>query len=84
MKTKRVPVLQSQSVERGFFGFYHNFTSLKGIYEDLVKNGPLKEFFPFQFCQDHLENFFSLVRYQLYLLTFNHIQYPSVPLDPKT
>lgn len=84
MKTKRVRVLQSQSVERGFFGFYHNFTSLKGIYEDLVKNGPLKEFFPFQFCQDHLENFFSLVRYQLYLLTFNHIQYPSVPLDPKT
>lgn len=59
---KRIPLLQS-SVERGFFGFYHNFTSLKGIYEDLVENGPLKTFYTFQFSQDHLENFFSLVRY---------------------
>lgn len=62
MKTKKIPVLKSKSLERGFFGFFHNFTSLKGIYEDLVKNGPLEVFYPFQFCQDHLENFFSLIR----------------------
>lgn len=59
---KRVPILKS-SAQRGFFGFYHNFTSLKGIFEDLVKEGPLEVFYPFQFSQDHLENFFSLVRY---------------------
>lgn len=61
-KTKNVPVLKS-TIQRGFFGFYHNFTSLKGIYEDFVLNGPLKTFYPFQFSQDHLESFFSLVRY---------------------
>lgn len=61
MKTKRLPILKSRS-KMGFFGFYHNFTSLKGIYEDFVQNGPLKEFYTFQFSQDHLETFFSLVR----------------------
>lgn len=64
LKTKRVPILKSKA-ERGFFGFHHNFSSLKGIYEDLVENGPLKVFYPFQFSQDHLENFFSLIRYKI-------------------
>lgn len=66
LKTKRVSILQSRA-QRGFFGFLHNFTSLKGIYEDLVENGPLEVFYPFQFNQDHLENFFSLIRYKILL-----------------
>lgn len=57
----RKPVLQSESA-RGFFGFYNNFISLEGIYTDFVKNGPLEFFEPFQFSQDHLETFFSLIR----------------------
>lgn len=78
LKTKRVPILKSSAI-RGFFGFYHNFTSLKGIFEDLVENGPLKRFYPFQFCQDHLENFFSLIRYKIYLHKFK-FEFSSPPL----
>lgn len=59
--TSRVLILQSNAYV-GFFGFYMNFVSLKGIYEDYVQNGPLAEFHPFQFSQDHLETFFSLIR----------------------
>lgn len=61
-KLKRIPILKSRA-KMGFFGFYHNFTSLKGIYEDFVKNGPLNIFYTFQFNQDHIETFFSLIRY---------------------
>lgn len=61
-KTKSIPILIS-SAETGFFGFYVDFISLEGIYEDFVLNGPLEEFYPFQFSQDHLETFFSLIRY---------------------
>lgn len=61
-KTKSNPVLESGS-GKGFFGFYVDFISLRGIYEDFVINGPLTEFHPFIFCQDHLETFFSLMRY---------------------
>lgn len=61
-KTKNTPLLLS-SAEKGFFGFYVDFISLQGIYEDFLINGPLYEFPPFQFSQDHLESFFSLVRY---------------------
>lgn len=60
--TKSTPVLQS-AVYVGFLGFYSNFVSLQGIYDDFVLNGPLNEFFCFQFSQDHLETFFSLIRY---------------------
>lgn len=56
-----IPIFQS-SVDRGFEGFYFNFSSLRGIYEDFTLNGPLKEFQAFQFSQDHLETFFSLIR----------------------
>lgn len=62
-KTTTKPILQS-SVYVGFFGFYFNFISLRGIYEDFVLNGPLNEFIAFQFSQDHLETFFSLIRYE--------------------
>lgn len=55
------PILISSACT-GFFGFNVDFTSLQGIYKDFVLNGPLKEFFPFQFSQDHLEQFFSLIR----------------------
>lgn len=60
--TKTTPILMS-SAEKGFFGFYIDFISLRGIYDDLIVNGPLTEFYPFQFSQDHLETFFSLIRY---------------------
>lgn len=60
-RTKRTPILVS-SADKGFFGFYIDFISLQGIYEDFVLNGPLTEFYPFQFSQDHLETFFSLIR----------------------
>lgn len=60
-KTKRVPILSS-GIKMGFFGFFHNFTSLRGIYEDLILNGPLEAFYTFQFSQDHLETLFSLIR----------------------
>lgn len=59
--TKSDPILLSNA-EKGFFGFYMNFISLRGIYEDFVLNGPLSEFYTFQFSQDHLETYFSLVR----------------------
>lgn len=59
--TTVTPILQS-TVYLGFFGFYMNFISLEGIYEDFVLNGPLNEFQTFQFSQDHLETFFSLIR----------------------
>lgn len=59
---KSEPILISRA-ERGFAGFYINFSSLRGIYEDFILNGPLKEFYTFQFSQDHLETYFSLVRY---------------------
>lgn len=60
-KTKSEPILSSTAYV-GFFGFYMNFISLQGIYEDHVLNGPLTEFYPFQFSQDHLETFFALIR----------------------
>lgn len=60
-KTKSEPILSS-TVYVGFYGFYMNFISLRGIYEDYVLNGPLKVFHPFQFSQDHLETFFALIR----------------------
>lgn len=62
-KTTTKPILQS-SVYMGFFGFYFNFISLRGIYEDFLFNGPLNEFHAFQFSQDHLETVFSLIRYE--------------------
>lgn len=33
-----------------------------GLYNDLVRNGPLDRFHTFQYSQDHLETFFSLMR----------------------
>lgn len=63
-KKKRITnkkVLNSRS-SMGFFGFWHNITSALGIYNDYVKNGPLDQFSNFQFSQDHLETFFSLMR----------------------
>lgn len=60
--TTSQPVLVS-GAETGFFGFYCDFISLQGIFEDFVQNGPLDEFYPFQFSQDHLETLFSLIRY---------------------
>lgn len=61
LKYGKKPILTS-SASTGFFGFYINFISLQGIYEDFVVNGPFTEFYTFQFSQDHLETYFSLVR----------------------
>lgn len=57
----RKPVLKSRS-SMGFFGFLHNITSTCGIYSDYVENGPLDVFYTFQYSQDHLETYFSLIR----------------------
>lgn len=67
---KSTPVLQS-TVYMGFFGFYLNFVSIQGIYEDFVLNGPFNEFHTFTFSQDHLETFFSLIRYTNLLVTIS-------------
>lgn len=61
LATKIEPILTS-SAASGFCGLYFDFISLWGIYEDFVLNGPLQEFDTFQFSQDHLERFFSLIR----------------------
>lgn len=61
--TKTEP-LWTSAVGMGFLGFYFNFISLRGIYEDFVQNGPIDIFYPFQLSQDHLETFFSLIRYK--------------------
>lgn len=45
-----------------FFGFAHNCTSFEGLYADYVMNGPLQQLHTFQFCQDHLETWFSSAR----------------------
>lgn len=72
-QTNSVPVLISNS-GKGFFGFYVDFLSLWGIYEDFVMNGPLEEFYTFQFSQDHIETFFSLIRFVIvYYRNYNSI-----------
>lgn len=48
----------------GFFGFLQNIKSFIGIYTDYVQNGILV-FYAFQFSQDHLETYFSLIRSSL-------------------
>lgn len=60
----RKPVLKSRS-SVGFFGFLTNIQSTLGIYTDYVENGPLQEFYTFQYSQDHLETYFSLIRSSL-------------------
>lgn len=56
--TKRVPAIKTM----GFMGLYINIQSTIGIYEDYVQNGPLDVFYTFQYSQDHLETYFSLIR----------------------
>lgn len=60
----RKPILKSRS-SMGFFGFLHNITSTLGIYNDYVEHGPLDVFYTFQYSQDHLETYFSLIRSSL-------------------
>lgn len=62
-KTKSVP-LWTSTIGMGFAGLYYDFISLNGIYKDYIQNGPLDIFYPFQFSQDHLETYFSLIRYR--------------------
>lgn len=63
-RSRNKKVLNSRS-SMGFFGFWHNLTCALGIYDDYVRNGPLDHFSNFQFSQDHLETFFSLIRSRL-------------------
>lgn len=55
------PLLQSNA-KMGFLGFQIDIISLRGIYNDFVKNGSLDVFHTMQLSQDHLETFFSLIR----------------------
>lgn len=63
-ETIKTPILKSRAF-MGFFGFYVDAISLKGMYEDFVLNGPLEVLYTMQFSQDHLETFFSLIRNSL-------------------
>lgn len=58
------PILDS-GVKMGFFGFIVDAISLKGIYEDFVRDGPLEAFYTMQFSQDHLKTYFSMIRNSL-------------------
>lgn len=57
----RKPIFKSREY-MGFFGFYNDLISLKGIYNDFVQNGPLEILYTMQISQDHLETLFSLFR----------------------
>lgn len=57
----RKSVLKSRS-SVGFFGFLTNIKSVLAIYSNYVENGVLDVFYTFQFSQDHLETYFSLIR----------------------
>lgn len=45
-----------------FFGLYHNMISYENIYNEYVRNGPMKELYAFSTSQDHLESFFGASR----------------------
>lgn len=60
-KPIRKPVLKSRS-SMGFFGFLTNIQSTLGIYADYVESEQLHLFHTFQYSQDHLETYFSLIR----------------------
>lgn len=63
-KVTRKNVLKSRCAV-GFFGFLTNIKSILGIYADYIESGLLRKFDNFQFSQDHLETFFSLIRSSL-------------------
>lgn len=54
-----------------FLGTICNLTSLEGLYNDYVLNGPLQALYTFQFSQDHLETWFSCVRRGLGMQIFS-------------
>lgn len=58
---QKKPILKSKSFTP-YFGFYHNMTSLMGVYHDYVKPSGVKEFYTFDVSQDHLESFFGCIR----------------------
>lgn len=45
-----------------YFGFLHNMTSFKGIYNDYVKKNGIEKFYAFCVSQDHIESFFGCIR----------------------
>lgn len=58
---KRVPAVK----QIGFSGLLITMQSTIGIYEDYFKNSKSVIFYPFQYGQDHLETYFSLMRQSL-------------------
>lgn len=58
---RKKPILKSR-INTGFLGFLTNMKSTVGIFTDYVDNGPLEMFQAFQYSQDHIETYFSLVR----------------------
>lgn len=58
---KREPVLNLM----GFAGLLINIESTIGIWEHYAQNGDKREFCTFKYSQDHLEQYFSLVRSSL-------------------
>lgn len=60
---KTVSVLNTES-RIPFFGFYHNMTSMLGIYHDYVapEFSGIEEFYTFSISQDHVESTFGCIR----------------------
>lgn len=54
-------VLDSERVV-GFQGFLVAIESVKGLFDDLVRNGPMKYLCTYKLSQDHLEAFFGKTR----------------------
>lgn len=67
---KRKLAIQSSSFTP-FLGTVCNLTSIEGLYNDYVRNGPLPALYTFQFSQDHLETWFSCVRRGLGMQIFS-------------
>lgn len=67
MDVKRSKSIKREAAKKqiGFFGFLVNIRSTLNLYEDFIQNGPLDMFYTFQYSQDHVETYFSLVRASL-------------------
>lgn len=54
-------IVQSRN-RTGFKGFLQSMCSIRNIYTEQCKNGPLKYLLTYKLSQDHLETFFGVIR----------------------
>lgn len=62
IKRKKASKREPARKQMGFAGMMINIQSSIGIYEDYIKKSRSGVFYTFQYAQDHLETYFSLVR----------------------